>query len=204
MTLSERYKFHSRKSIKPYFRLLLFVILGIITIVNTMARYNSHTYATSNFQVAKWEISVNNQKIDNTTDTLSSKIKLLNSLDNSQYLKPGDECYFDITINPATTEVSVFYTIAIDLTSGANKLPSGTKIEKYELYSSNSSTPDSTEQVNGTSKTISGSYNLVNNQALDSSSVRRYRIYCLIPDDAVILNGQEFQVYPVITFEQNI
>jgi len=63
---------------------------------------------------------------------------------------------------------------------------------------------DSTETFNTTTATISGSIELSNKQPLTSSSIRRYRIYCGIPNNASITDGEEFNVNPVITIDQDI
>ena len=144
-----------------------------------------------------------NYKTSNT-NILNNTGSLINSLDNTTNIAAGDECYFDITINPALTEVAVSYSIDIDLTSGVNRLPLGTKIEKYEVYTGNLLTLDSTVNVNSSNTKISDVINLVDGQTLTSNSKRKYRIYCLLPNDALIRNGETFKVNPTITVQQYI
>ena len=123
MTLKEHYSINSRKSIKPYFKLIIMFFI-LITVSHTYARY---TYTTTNngvISVAKWYIEING------TDNLNNNIRLLNVEDNTTNIDSGDECYFDIIINPSTTEVAISYSILVDLAE--SNLPSGAKILKYE------------------------------------------------------------------------
>ena len=202
MSLREYYKFHSRKSLKPYSAFFILIVLAF-TAYFTFGRYNNEAANSGSFMVAKWSISVNGETMNSSTNTLSNSIQLINSNDGTSELNPGDECYFDLEIDPSTTEVSIIYSILIDLTAGNHPLPTGSSILRYDLYEGDSVTP-TTENVNSTSTTISDTILLTNNQPLDSSSVRIYRIYCSIPNNATITGGEEFNVNPTITISQNI
>ena len=129
---------------------------------------------------------------------------LLNVSDGSTSLKSGDECYFDIEINPSSTEVSLTYSIDIDLTSGSHPLPSGSTVLRCDLYTGGSATVSDTETFGTTTATINGSIALSNSEPLNASSIRKYRIYCEIPSNASITDGEEFNVNPVITIDQDI
>jgi hypothetical protein len=183
---------------------LVLLIVTTITIFHTYGRYISDTIFDYSVQLAKWSIIINDEVITNNTNMLNNSIDLINSSNNTTYLEAGDECYFDITINPTSTEVAISYSIEIDLTSGNNKLPTGTKIEKYELYTGDLFTLDSTVNIDSSSVAISDIINLTDRQALDSNSIRKYRIYCLLPNDAIISNGETFEVNPTITLKQYI
>lgn len=202
MTLKDHYKFHSRKSIKPYSRLLVVIVLSI-SVFYTVARYISSATSTITMEVAKWSIKINNETITSNTSTLSQTMPIYN-VDGSTSLKKGSECYFEITIDPSLTEVALSYSISIDLTSGNHPLPTGTTIDYYEIFTGSSYTLSGTENVNDTSETITGSYSLVEGSALSNSDIVKYRIHCVIPNDAVITNGEEFNIVPVITLQQEI
>ena len=77
MTLKEHYSINSRKSIKPYFKLIIMFFI-LITVSHTYARY---TYTTTNngvISVAKWYIEINGTEITNATSNLNNNIRLLN------------------------------------------------------------------------------------------------------------------------------
>lgn len=204
MTLKEHYGFNSRKSIKPYLKLIV-MILMFTAISYTFCSY---TYTTTNngvISIAKWYIEINGEEVKNGASGLGKNISLLNVEDNTTNIDSGDECYFDITINPVTTEVAISYTISIDLDE--SNLPNGTKILKYEKYANTGENEqlDKTENVN--SKTVSITEKLAIPEvqtALDNTSIRRYRIYCKIPFPADIEKGNSFTVTPHITLEQYI
>ena len=204
MTLKERYKFHSRKSMKPFTRLLFLVIIGIIA-VPTFARYKSIGSANSIMPIAAWSILVNGEQITNQTNQLTQPISLLNSADDTDKIDAGDECYFDIVINPSTTEVSVSYTISLDLSLQNNTLPEGTQIKKYEKYRGHDSEFVSSTNVNDTEVSISENIILSNSQtSLSTSDIRKYRIFLKIPDYINAEEDQEYDVIPTITIQQYI
>ncbi len=201
MKLKEHYSINSRKSIKPFFKLILLFFV-CITISHTFARY---AYTTSNngvISIAKWNIEVNGVEINNTTNNLNTSINLLNVADNSTNIDSGDECYFDIILNPKNTEVSISYSIIIDLDE--SNLPDGTKILKYEKYT-NTGELEKFENINGKTVNISEHIALSEEKtALDDISARKYRFYCKLPFPADIDKNQELVVRPKIEVEQYI
>ncbi len=204
MTLKEHYSINSRKSIKPYFKLIVMFFI-LITVSHTYARY---TYTTTNngvISVAKWHIEINGTEITNATSNLNSNISLLNAEDNTTNIDSGDECYFDIIINPSTTEVSISYSILIDLAEST--LPSGAKILKYEKYVNTGADEelDKTENINAETISILENIVLPETQiALNNESIRRYRIFCKIPFPADIDKDEDFTATPRITVKQYI
>ncbi len=204
MTLKEHYSINSRKSIKPYFKLIVMFFI-LITVSNTYARY---TYTTTNngvISVAKWHIEINGTEITNATSNLNSNIRLLNVKDNTTNIDSGDECYFDIIINPSTTEVAISYSILVDLAEST--LPSGAKILKYEKYVNTGAGEelDKTENINAETVSILENITLPETQiALSNESIRRYRIFCKIPFPADIDKDEDFTVTPRITVKQYI
>lgn len=204
MTLKEHYSISSRKSIKPYFKLIvLFFIL--ITVSHTYARY---TYTSTNngvITIAKWHIEINGTEITNGATNLNSNIALLNVADDTTNIDSGDECYFDIIINPSTTEVAISYSILVDLAE--SNLPSGTKILKYEKYVNTGANEerDKTEDINEETVSIIENIPLHETQiALNNESIRRYRIFCKIPFPTDIDKDEDFTATPRITVKQYI
>lgn len=204
MTLKEHYSINSRKSIKPYFKLIILFFI-LITVSHTYARY---TYTTTNngvISVAKWHIEINGTEITNATSNLNNNIRLLNVEDNTTNIDSGDECYFDIIINPSTTEVAISYSILVDLAE--SNLPSGAKILKYEKYvnTGENEEKDKTENINEEMVSIIENIPLPETQtALNNESVRRYRIFCKIPFPTDIDKDEDFTVTPTITVKQYI
>jgi len=204
MTLKEHYSINSRKSIKPYFKLIILFFI-LITVSHTYARY---TYTTTNngvISVAKWHIEINGTEITNATSNLNNNIRLLNVEDNTTNIDSGDECYFDIIINPSTTEVAISYSILVDLAE--SNLPSGAKILKYEKYvnTEENEEKDKTENINEEMVSIIENIPLPETQiALNNESVRRYRIFCQIPFPTDIDMDEDFTVTPTITVKQYI
>ncbi len=130
---------------------------------------------------------------------------MLNAADGTNKIDQGDECYFDLVIDPSATEVSVSYSISIDLSSQENTIPGGTKIEKYEKYIGTNSEPSSTTNVDNTTVSISEDIDLPNSQiALGSSNIVKYRIYCILPDSINVQQDEEFAVVPNIIVKQKV
>ena len=203
MTIKEHYKNSSRRSIKPYVKLIV-LFLMLITISSTFARY---TYTTSNsglISIAKWHIEINGKEITNETNSLSN-IELLNVEDDTTNIDSGDDCYFDIIINPSSTEVAVSYSISVNLEE--SNLPSGTKFIKYEKYKNTGEDEeaDKPEEVNSKTVSVTENINLPETQtAMNNDSIRRYRFFCKIPFPIDIEKNTDFTVTPKIVVEQYI
>ena len=206
MTLQEHYKFHSRKSLKPYFRLILLVFVAV-SLYYTFASYLDEGGSTSSMHVAQWSVYVNNERLSTTnSNSLSQSIQLINSADGTTKIDAGDECYFDITINPRYTEVAVSYSITLDLTSSTSStLPEGTIIEKYLAYIGTEDDEGTETVVNDDNLSISEDVTLSQSQhSLGSDSFRKYRIYCKLPRAIDCVKDQEYWVKPRIVVQQYI
>ena len=202
MTLKEHYKLHSRKSIKPYTKLLLLAIL-YFAITPTFAKYTSLSSANSLISVAKFSIKVNDEEITNEKKELIEKIKLINCSDDiTTEISASDECYFDIIMNPSSTEVSISCNIFVDLLDSTTTLPEGTKITKYEIYKANNEIESF--KIDDTQLTINEDIYLSNKTSLNDLDIRKYRIYCKLPTIVNATNGQEYSVIPKIIIKQNI
>lgn len=205
MTLKEHYKYHSRKSIKPYSRLLLLFVL-VIACSGTISRYTSGAAVSGLVNIAKWSIIINDEEITNTSNQLDMDINLLNAKDDTTNISLGDECYFDITINPTTTEVAISYSIDINLEN--SNLPNGSIIEKYQKYvntGENETINKTEENIDGTNISFTEEIYLPENEtSLDNTSVRRYRVYCKLPSTAESIETAEIYINPQITVKQLI
>ena len=184
--------------------IVITLLLSMYVFSNTLSKYTSRSNDASSTQVAKWSISINGQSITSSTNSLTQSINLLNSADDTDKIDAGDLCYFDITINPSTTQVSVTYTISVDLSAASCTLPNGTKVEKYEKYNYNNTLIGTATTVNNTSTTITESLSLSDGQTpLGNTDIRKYRVYCRLPNYINVLRDQEYSVTPTITVSQN-
>ena len=176
-----------------------------IAISYALGSYEDKTTNNGVISISKWYIEINGEEVTNETSGLGENISLLNVKDNTTDIDSGDECYFDIIINPVTTEVAISYAISIDLDE--SNLPDGTNILRYEKYTNTEENEqlDKTENVDAKTVSITENIALPETQlALDNTSIRRYRIYCKIPFPADIEKGNNFTVTPQITVEQYI
>ena len=205
MTLKEHYAINRRKSIKPYIKLSIWLFIFLITVSHTFARYTYTTTNNGTISIAKWHIVINGEEITNGMNSLSNNIELLNVEGGTNNIDSGDECYFDIIINPKTTEVSVSYSISIDLAE--SNLPNGTQILNYKKYINTGTNEElsETENVNSTQLLITENIVLPDGQlALNNQSIRRYRIYCKIPFPIDIEKDSEYTLTPNIIVKQYI
>jgi len=121
----EENKKNSRKVIRRYLILLTFIltIITIYEITNVYAVFHSEATANIGENLAKWEISVNNQDIVSGTEK-TFDIGDFTVPDNSVFegkFAPGLEGYFELTIAPQDTQVSVRYDITIDQSAAVLK-----------------------------------------------------------------------------------
>lgn len=204
MGLKQHYGITRRKRLKPYLKFFAFVFI-IITISHTFSKYAYTSVNNGMLSIAKWHITINGEEITREKNTLSGNMQLLNVTDNTTNIDSGDECYFDIIINPATTEVAVSYSVFIDLDK--SNLPNGTKILKYEKYTNTNENEKLNASTNVNDKKLELSENIILSEsqtALDNTSIRRFRIYCKIPFPADINEGNIFVITPDINVKQYI
>ena len=112
MSKGKRYK-KQEKRLNNF--LIFYLIIVVFTFVNyTISRYSAKTGTTAIINTAKFNITVNDKKIgqEEKFDLLLSPTN--NTINNK--LVPDSEGYFEITINPAQTHVSLEYEIVFDLT----------------------------------------------------------------------------------------
>ena len=203
MSIKKHYSIGRKRNIKTCFELIIFFV--VIAVSYTFARYTDTTDNNGLVTVAKWNIEVNGEKISQSTNELNESIKLFNVEDNTTSIDSGDECYFDIIINPSTTEVAVSYNILIDLAE--SNLPDGTKITKYMKYKNIGESEEliSEEDINLNTAYVAENILLSEEKnTLDNTSIRRYRFYCKIPFPIDIEKDSEYTVAPKITIEQYI
>ena len=184
MTLNEHYKFHSRKSLKSYTKLFIFIVLFIV-VLNTFARYENAYESNPLTQIAKWNIKINNHEVTASTGTITSNVNIIPDTIGEENLGAGDTGYFDIEINPELTEVSIEYTITLDI----SHLPSNTIITGCELYNKNGSKVKDISLLTdeNVKKYLKDEILLNENRnTLGENDIKKYRMHCKIDEDVVI------------------
>ena len=101
--------------------LICYVIIVVFSFVSfTFSRYTATTNSEAIIEIAKFNILVNDKDImqeQNFNLALSSAGNTYNNK-----LAPDSQGYFEISINPADTQVSLEYEIAFDLTKINNEI----------------------------------------------------------------------------------
>lgn len=99
----------------PFFFLVM--ILGIV--VGSYALFESQRTDTSNLEIAKWEIKVNDDLLSGSTSTFTVNNFTWST---SEYIKegkaaPGLDGYFDIEIDPNDADTSIRYDVIFDFSN---------------------------------------------------------------------------------------
>ena len=99
----------------PFF----FLVMVLIIAVGSYALFESQRTNTSNLEIAKWEIKVNDDMLSGSTSTFT-----INNFtwSTSQYVKegktaPGIDGYFDIEIDPNDADTSIRYDVTFDFSN---------------------------------------------------------------------------------------
>ena len=208
MKLKEHYRCHNK-----------LIILGIVLVIvfssfafNTFSKYVSQSSGNVQVQIAKWQIEVNGELLNSSTTSLSTTAPLYNAADDiSTTIDAGDVCYMDIAIDPTGTEVAIEYTISFDLadnlTAPNSTLPAGTEIIKYEKYGASvlpANYIDGADNIDDTEYDITDNVTLTNNEALDSTDTKIYRVYFRLPEYINVTIGDTYTVIPSIEVKQTI
>lgn len=169
MNLRERYKSKSKKRLSGFVLFYSFISL-ILIFYSSFARYTTIAEGTETVAIANWKIMINGTNISDV-ENVSKVITLVpdssNQTTKDNKIAPGKSGHFDITLNPAGTEVSIEYTITIETTN----LPSGITLTNYEIVETG---------VNQTltNNTITGEITLTDTaQELTESDTKTIRIY---------------------------
>lgn len=91
------------------------VLLCILTIQNTYAKYLTVATSTTDLSIARWKILVNDQDIRNNSNIsqVITPVFYPNSHINSNIIAPNSEGYFEVLIDYADADVSFEYEISI-------------------------------------------------------------------------------------------
>lgn len=101
-----------------FFVALMCLFSCISLIQDTFAKYVTSTNADSNFTIARWSISINNEDITNESDFSELIVPVFEGTQNikENIVAPTSEGYFDIVIDGAGTDVSYTYSVKIEST----------------------------------------------------------------------------------------
>ncbi len=112
------------------------LIICISQISQTYAKYLETKTGDTDFNIAKWQILVNDKDITEATtmSSLITPVYLENENVAKNVIAPGTEGYFDLDINAEKTQVSFQYNI--NATSSENSSVTDLKITGYQLNNS--------------------------------------------------------------------
>lgn len=92
------------------------ILLCILTMQETYAKYSTSNNATSNMSIARWRILVNNFDVRNdlSTETVIQPVFSGNNNISDGYIAPTANGYFDILIDATETDVTFDYQISLN------------------------------------------------------------------------------------------
>lgn len=121
--------------------LTFFTILTFFLLVSTYGIFESGIFRDTLMKVAAWKIKINNSVVTNEEKTFSIDDIVWNSSNNvlEGKVAPGMDGYFDITIDPDETDVSIKYDIIYDIDT-LNSVNPSLKVTKIEEINGNNLT----------------------------------------------------------------
>ena len=92
------------------------ILLCILTMQETYAKYSTSNNATSNMSIARWRILVNNFDVRNdlSAETVIQPVFSGNNNISDGYIAPTANGYFDIIIDATETDVTFDYQISLN------------------------------------------------------------------------------------------
>lgn len=160
---------NKRRSHVVSYCLVIFLVTLLFVTSNSYARYISRGTTYLAMSVAKWCLEVNGVNVTSQTTTINDEINLIITENATQdgAIQAGQKGYFDISIDPKYTEVSLSYRINID----TSNLPSNIVLTKYSINNFD------TKFDMPSNNTFEGQILLNNNVALSNLDKKVYRIY---------------------------
>lgn len=201
MTLNQRYRIYGVKKASRYLKLFI-IIAFLLMFSQTFASYSSMFVVQSDFNVAKWKIVINGTEVNENIKTLNNAIEL-KSDDNiiDGLIKAGQTGYFDISINPDGTEVSLEYSIAMDFSNMPDKIV----MNSYSIIKDNE---ESEKMAIPSDNSFNGTIYLKQENnvkyRLDSSDTITYRIYWTWSGEDYEIEYNTYSVTSNITVQQII
>ena len=133
---------------------IILAIIALFTCIfqinQTYAKYLDKKDGDTDFNIAKWKITVNNKDITEaaTMTSLITPVYIKNDNVADGVIAPGSEGYFDLDIDGSETEVSFKYNISIS--SSENSSVKDLQITKYQINNDSPITTDGTSEVANT------------------------------------------------------
>lgn len=167
-------------------RKILILFFGIVSLVfslneisSTYAKYSTSTKASTNINIARWDIMVNDTHIKNGKE--ESVNITPNYIDNpnvtSGTIAPGSVGYFDIKIDASLTDVSFDYDIVVN--PSETSIVSDLKILKYYI-------DDVSNIKDAENDTISDSIDIA-----EEKLIKTIRIYIIWDDENGMMSNEE-------------
>lgn len=197
MTLKEKYTIKNKKRMKQCVFLYSILIIFLV-MYSTLARYEKTSEGYTKIAVADWKISLNGQELTSDKNELKDTIKLIPITNkdetNPNKIKPGQEGFFDITIDPTGTEVSFDYEIALN--EEQSILPEGFEITKYSISG------EDEEKKWSENKKLTGTIGLGNDGTFGEEDIKKIRYYWKWKDE--IYEEAEYKIIADVKVEQVI
>lgn len=117
-----------------YITCAIMIFVTIYEITNTYGLFESNINMDADSKLATWNILINDTNIGKSeTFTIDNFISEEDSTVASGKIAPGTSGYFNININPSTTQVSIRYDLTFDF-SKLDNLFTITKVEEKNGY----------------------------------------------------------------------
>ena len=117
-----------------YITCAIMIFVTIYEITNTYGLFESNINMNADSKLATWNILINDTNIGKSeTFTIDNYISEEDSTVASGKIAPGTSGYFNININPSTTQVSIRYDLTFDF-SKLDNLFTITKVEEKNGY----------------------------------------------------------------------
>ena len=140
------------------------ILLCILTMQETYAKYSTSNNATSNMSIARWRILVNNFDVRNdlSAETVIQPVFSGNNNISDGYIAPTANGYFDIIIDATETDVTFDYQISLN--QNASNQVVDLVITGYSL--------DNGEVINCNNSNITGTINKT-----DANKTKQVRVF---------------------------
>ncbi len=140
------------------------ILLCILTMQETYAKYSTSNNATSNMSIARWRILVNNFDVRNdlSAETVIQPVFSGNNNISDGYIAPTANGYFDIIIDATETDVTFDYQISLN--QNASNQVVDLVITGYSL--------DNGEVINYNNSNITGTINKT-----DANKTKQVRVF---------------------------
>ncbi len=174
MSLDELYSVHSKPKSKSNNLFKLYIIIAFVSVLSfSFARYATGGNVNIFANIAKFNISINNQKLtlQNVNSIGNIELQIDEGDLNDGILRCGQKGHFDVKIDPSDTETDLHYKLMIN----KENLPSGFVMNQYAVSDANNNFDNKMQLTED--YYVEGDISLNGKQKLDENDVRIYRFY---------------------------